>query len=65
MSVGKKLKTFGAYKMIFNVRAEGLSVKRELDEEVVVPMLLFGAETWIIRLEWRHKVVVREINLRT
>ena len=43
--VGEGLKTFREINMMFSGKSVSLSVKRELCKRVLVPMVMYGAET--------------------
>ena len=58
--VHEGLKIFGAMKMMFNIRSAGSGVKRNLYERVVVPTLMYAAETYGLRLNERHKLDVKK-----
>ena len=49
-------------KMMFNVTSGSLSVNRELHKTVVVPTMMYGAETWGLRMDERHKIDFTEMN---
>ena len=52
--VGEGVSTFGAVKMMFNVRSVSLGVKREVHGRVVVPTVTYGTETCGMRMDKKH-----------
>ena len=56
MRVREWLKSFGAMEMMFNVRKLIRDVKRELHERNVVPTGIHRPETWVMRMDKRHKL---------
>ena len=62
--MGEALKTFGAMKKMCNVRNVSLSLNSELDENVVIPTLIYRAETWDVKEKEQHEFVVMERKCR-
>ena len=62
MRVGEGTKAFGALKRVWRGRGVTLGVKRELYERIVVPTVMYGSESWGMRLEERNKLDVAEMN---
>ena len=62
MRVGEGTKAFGALKRVWRGRGVTLGVKRELYERIVVPTVMYGFESWGMRLEERNKLDVAEMN---
>ena len=46
MRVGEGLKTFGALKMLFNVKSVSFGMTRDMFEGVLVPTVTHEAESW-------------------
>ena len=62
--MGEALKTFGAMKKMCNVRNVSLSLNSELYEDVVIPTVIYRAETCDMKekgnmslLSWKGSVV--------
>ena len=53
---------YGAMKSIWRVKEVGVRVKRALYESIVVPKVLYGAESWGLRSEEREKLNVMEMS---
>merc|ERR1712237_20261 len=51
MRVGEGMETFGAMKRVWSARSVTLNVKRELYERIVVPTVIYGSESWGMRVE--------------
>ena len=62
MRMGEGIKTFGARKMIFDVKSVSSGVQIEFFERVVVPTVTHGMDTWDIRMDKRHMLDVREVK---
>ena len=62
MRVGEGLRTFGAMKKMWNSRSVSMNVKRELYERIVVPTVMYGSETWGMKLGDRKKLNVAEMK---
>ena len=56
------LKIFGAMKIRFIVRNMSLGVKRELYERVVCLTVSYGAQTWCMKIDERHKLGVMDMK---
>ena len=55
-------KVLGALKSVMSCRTLGMEAKRGLYEGVVVPTVLYGAETWGVRAEERRRLNVFEMK---
>ena len=64
VSVGEALKTFGAMKKMCNVRNVSLSLNSELYEDVVIPTVIYRAETWDMKEKEQHEFAVMERKCR-
>ena len=62
MRVGEGMKTFGAMKNMWKSRSLNVEVKRELYERIVVPTVMYGSETWGMKVEERNKLDVAEMK---
>ena len=62
MRVGEGMRTFGAMKRMWSGRSVTVRVKRELYERVVVPTVMYGSESWGMRVEERDKLDVAEMK---
>ena len=62
MRVGEGMKTFGAMKRVWSARSVTLNVKRELYERIVVPTVMYGSESWGMRVEERKRLDVAEMR---
>ena len=62
MRVGEGMRTFGAMKRVWGGRSVTLGVKKELYERIVVPTVMYGSESWGMRVEERNKLDVAEMN---
>ena len=62
MRVGEGMRTFGAMKRMWNGRSVSLRVKRELYERIVVPTVMYGSESWGMKVEERSKLDVAEMK---
>ena len=62
MRVGEGLRTFGAMKRMWSSRSVTVSVKRELYERVVVPTIMYGSESWGMKVTERNKLDVSEMK---
>ena len=62
MRVGEGMKTFGAMKRMWKSRSLNVEVKRELYERIVVPTVMYGSESWGIKVEERDKLDVAEMK---
>ena len=60
--VGKRLKSFGPMKNMCNVRVRGLSMTKELKKKVVVPLMMYGAETQVLGQQDRKKLYLIKLN---
>ena len=54
----------GALKIVMKCRTLGMNANRGLYEGVVVPTVLYGAETWGVKAEERRLIVFEIICLR-
>ena len=54
-SVKEASKCLGGMKSVMRNRYLGMKAKRRLDEGVIVPTILYGAETWNVKEEDRKK----------
>ena len=61
MRVSEGMKTFGAMKRVWSERSVNVRVKRELYERIVVPTVMYGSESWGMRVE-RNKLDVAEMK---
>ena len=55
-------KLLGAMKGMFKCRTVSMNAKRSVYEGVVVPTVLYGAETWSVDMDIRHKINVFEMK---
>ena len=62
MRVGEGMKTFGAMKRMWSGRSVTVSVKRELYERIVVPTVMYGSESWGMKVKERDKLDVAEMK---
>ena len=62
MRVGEGMRAFGAMKRVWSGRSVNVRVKRELYERVVVPTIMYGSESWGLRVEEREKLDVAEMK---
>ena len=62
MRVAEGMRTFGAMKRVWRGRSVTVGVKRELYERIVVPTVMYGSESWGMRVEERNKLDVAEMN---
>ena len=62
MRVGEGLKIFGAMKIMFNPRSVSLGVKRKFFERLQVSPIMYGVETWGVRMDEKHKTVIMEMK---
>ena len=62
MRVGEGMRTFGAMKRMWSGRSVSLRVKRELYERIVVPTVMYGSESWGMKVEERNKLDVAEMK---
>ena len=60
--VNEACKVWGGMKAVFKVRQLGMNVKRRLYEGVIVPMALYGAETWGMKKAQKKKLNVLEMK---
>ena len=60
--VTKGYQAFGAMKTVLNNRGLGMSAKRRLYEGVIVPTVLYGAETWGLRVAEKRRLNVLEMK---
>ena len=60
--VNEGCKALGALKKVMNGRSVSMGVKRSLYQSVVMPTVLYGAETWGTRVAERRKVDVFEMK---
>ena len=64
--VNEGCKVFGALKGIMKNRGLGMNVKKVLYEKVIVPNVMYGSESWGMKVTERQKLNVFEIKcLRT
>merc|ERR1712074_391147 len=59
---GEGMRTFGAIKRVWSARSATLNVKRELYERIVVPTVIYGSESWGMKVEERGKLDVAEMK---
>ena len=62
MRVHEGVKAFGAMARVWNERSVSIGVKRDLYERIVVPTVMYGSESWGMRVEERNKLDVAEMN---
>jgi len=62
MRVGEGMKTFGAMKKMWKSRSLSVDLKRELYERIVVPTVMYGSESWGMKVEERGKLDVAEMK---
>merc|ERR1711895_362877 len=62
MRVGGGMRAFGAMKRVWSGRSVNVRVKRELYERVVVSTIMYGSESWGLRVEERDKLDVAEMK---
>ena len=60
--VNEGCKMLGAMKSVMKCRELGMNVKRELYERIIMPVVLYGAETWGLREAERQKLNVFEMR---
>jgi len=56
------MKTFGAMKRRWKSSSLNVEVKRELYERIVVPTVMYGSESWGMKVEERDKLDVAEMK---
>merc|ERR1712074_59765 len=54
--------TFGAMKKMWKSRSLSVDLKRELYERIVVPTVMYGSESWGMKVEERGKLDVAEMK---
>ncbi len=57
-------KCMGGMKSVLRNRALGMNAKRRLNKGVVVPIALYGAETWNVKESKRSRLDVSEMRCR-
>merc|ERR1712002_202066 len=62
MRVSEGMKTFGAMRRVWSERSVNVRVKRELYERIVVPTVMYGSESWGMRVKERNKLDVAEMK---
>ena len=62
MKVREGMRTFRAMKRVWSGRSLTLGVERELYERILVPIVMYGSESWGMRVDERNKLVVAEMN---
>ena len=62
MRLGEGMRAFGAMKRVWSGRSVTVRVKRELYERVVVPTVMYGSESWGLKVEEREKLDVAEMK---
>ena len=62
MRVGEGMKTFGAMKRMWSGRSVTVRVKRELYERIVGPTIIYGSESWGMKVKERDKLNVAEME---
>ena len=60
--VNKGCKVLGALKGVMKNRGLGMNVKKVLHEKVVVPTVMYGSESWSMKVTERQKLNVFEIK---
>ena len=60
--IGRGFQAWGMLNSVVKCRSLGVGAKRRLYEGVVVPTVLYGAETWNMRVEERRKLNVLEMK---
>jgi hypothetical protein len=62
MRVRKGYQTWGVLKAVLRNRCVGMNAKRRLYESVVVPTVMYGSETWGLRVAERRQLNVLEMK---
>ena len=62
MIVGEGMRTFGAMKSVWEGRSVTWGVKRELYEKIVMLTVMYGSDSWGLRVVERNKLNVAEMN---
>ena len=62
--VGEGMKTFGAMKRMWSGRSVTVRVKRELYERIVLLTVMYGSESWGMKVKERDKLDVAEMKCR-